>query len=138
MRFYGAEYILCSIKPHIDLVQVQLLYNIGLGYCNPTHFQTGGPKEQKWIFFCELYIESFFFIWFWWGLFNDKFLIRESLLKKCICFYVTITVWKKKGTKKGKFQISKLFSSHDLKGHVWYCHHLVSVVVCKHLHFNIV
>jgi hypothetical protein len=41
MRFYGAEYnniergevefnivVLCSIKPHIDLVQVQLLYNI--------------------------------------------------------------------------------------------------------------
>ena len=41
MGFYGAEHnnielglasinivVLCSIKPHIDLVQVQLLYNI--------------------------------------------------------------------------------------------------------------
>jgi hypothetical protein len=45
MRFYGAEYntielgfasfnsvVLCSIKPHIDLVQVQYLYNIVVIY----------------------------------------------------------------------------------------------------------
>jgi hypothetical protein len=54
---------------------------IDLGYCNPTRFQTRGPKVQKWMFLLFVH-EVFFFNWFWWGFFYK--LLRKITFRTCI------------------------------------------------------
>jgi len=44
------------------------MVGIDFGYCNPTCFQTRGPKVEKWAcLFVQLcmYVASWLFFWFW-------------------------------------------------------------------------
>jgi len=84
---------------------------IDLRYCNPTCFQTRGPKVQKWMFLLFVH-EEFIFHLILNGFLNE-FLWKENPFQKNVKhYYVTLPFFDIKCTQKRKLSNYFYFSSN--------------------------